>query len=77
VRRLFTIGLGGSGGAVQQYLFAQNQPGVLDGGIALQSYPDMVTQTIPISDCPLMSQYFKDEVARNPPRSGPGGPTKA
>ena len=63
---LFTIGLGGSGGAVQQYLFAQNQPGVLDGGIALQSYPDMVTQTIPISDCPLLSQYFKDEVALNP-----------
>ena len=30
---LFTIGLGGSGGAVQQYLFAQNHPGLLDGGI--------------------------------------------
>jgi hypothetical protein len=63
---LFTIGLGGSGGAVQQYLFAQNQPGLLDGGIPLQSYPDMITQTIPISDCPLLSQYFKDEVALNP-----------
>jgi hypothetical protein len=63
---LFTIGLGGSGGAVQQYLFAQNHPGLLDGGIPLQSYPDMITQTIPISDCPLLSQYFKDEVAVNP-----------
>ena len=63
---LFTIGLGGSGGAVQQYLFAQNHPGLLDGGIPLQSYPDMITQTIPISDCPLLSQYFKDEVALNP-----------
>ncbi|WP_332855844.1 DUF6351 family protein [Duganella sp. S19_KUP01_CR8] len=63
---LFTIGLGGSGGAVQQYLFAQNHPGLLDGGIPLQSYPDMITQTIPVSDCPLLSQYFKDEVALDP-----------
>lgn len=62
----FTIGLGGSGGGVQQYLFAQNRPGLLDGGIPAISYPDMVTQTIPISDCPLLGQYFKDEVALNP-----------
>lgn len=63
---LFTIGVGGSGGAVQQYLFAQNLPGLLDGGVPIQSYPDMVTQTMPISDCPLLEQYFKDEVALDP-----------
>jgi hypothetical protein len=63
---LFTIGIGGSGGAVQQYMFAQNQPGLIDAGIAIQSYPDMVTQTIPVSDCPLLEQYFKDEAERNP-----------
>ena len=62
----FTISIGGSGGAVQQYLFAQNRPGLLDGGIAIQSYPDMITQTIPIADCPLLGQYFRDEVARDP-----------
>lgn len=62
----FTIGLGGSGGAVQQYLFAQNRRGLLDGGIPISSYPDMITQTIPVSDCPLLSQYFQDEVARDP-----------
>ncbi len=62
----FTIGIGGSGGAVQQYAFAQNRPGLLDGGIPIQSYPDMVTQSIPISDCPLLEQYFKEEVARDP-----------
>ena len=61
----YTIGVGGSGGAVQQYLFAQNRPGLLDGGIPIQSYPDMVTQTIPVSDCPLLGQYFRDEVAAN------------
>ncbi|NHZ81591.1 hypothetical protein F2P44_20255 [Massilia sp. CCM 8695] len=62
----FTIGIGGSGGAVQQYLFAQNRPGLLDAGIPVQSYPDMVTQTIPVADCPLLEQYFSDEVALDP-----------
>lgn len=62
----YTVGIGGSGGGVQQYLFAQNQPGLLDAGIPIQSYPDMVTQTIPISDCPLLGQYFREEVARDP-----------
>lgn len=63
---LYTIGIGGSGGAVQQYMFAQNHPGLLDAGIPVQSFPDMVTQSIPISDCPLLGQYFRDEVARDP-----------
>lgn len=62
----YTLGLGGSGGAVQQYLFAQNRPGLLDGGIPIQSFPDMVTQTTPIADCPLLGQYFKDAVALDP-----------
>lgn len=62
----FTIGLGISGGAVQQYVFAQNRPGLLDGGIPIQSFPDMITQTIYTADCPLLGQYFKDEVARDP-----------
>jgi hypothetical protein len=65
-RPTFTVGIGGSGGAVQQYAFAQNRPGLLDGGIPIESFPDMVTQTIPISDCPLLGQYFADEVARDP-----------
>lgn len=62
----FTIGLGISGGAVQQYVFAQNRPGLLDGGIPVESFPDMVTQTIPAADCPLLGQYTKEEVALNP-----------
>lgn len=63
---IYTVGIGGSGGAVQQYLFAQNHPGLLDAGIPVQSYPDMVTQAIPVSDCPLLGQYLRDEVARDP-----------
>jgi hypothetical protein len=65
-RPRFTIGIGGSGGAVQQYAFAQNRPGLLDGGIPIESFPDMITQTIPISDCPLLGQYLADEVALDP-----------
>ena len=29
---LYTIGLGGSGGGIQQYVYGQNEPGLLDGG---------------------------------------------
>ena len=55
---LYTIGVGGSGGAIQQYLIGQNRPGLLDGGIALYSYPDMVTQTTSVMDCELLEYYF-------------------
>ena len=61
----YTIAVGGSGGAVQQYLFAQNLPGLFDGGVPIQSFPDMITQTIPIADCPLLGQYFKEAVAND------------
>lgn len=57
----FTVGLGGSGGGVQQYIFGQNQPDILDAGIPLYSYPDMVTQAIPVGDCNLLEQYFMEE----------------
>jgi hypothetical protein len=55
---LYTVGLGGSGGAIQQYIIAQNHPGVLDGLVPVQSYPDMVTQTIHVGDCELLEQYM-------------------
>ena len=29
--RDYTVGLGGSGGAIQQYVYGQNHPGLLDG----------------------------------------------
>ena len=55
---LYTVGIGGSGGAIQQYLLAQNNPEVLDAIIPLYSYPDMVTQATPAIDCELMEYYF-------------------
>lgn len=62
----YTVSLGGSGGAVQQYVYAQNHKGLFDAGIPIQSYPDMVTQSIYVADCNLLEQYFLDDVRANP-----------
>lgn len=61
-----TIGLGGSGGAIQQYLLAQNRPGLIDGAIAQYAYPDMITQTRFAFDCELLENYFDNTDADNP-----------
>ncbi|HZA77592.1 MAG TPA: DUF6351 family protein [Acidimicrobiales bacterium] len=54
----YTVAVGGSGGAIQQYVYAQNHPGLIDAAIAQYSYPDMVTQTIHVGDCELLEHYF-------------------
>lgn len=64
---LYTVGVGGSGGAIQQYAFAQNQPGLLDALIPQYSYSDMITQTIHVGDCELLEYYF-DVTDRGNPR---------
>jgi hypothetical protein len=56
---LYTVGLGGSGGAIQQYIYAQNHPGLLDAAIPAYSYPDMVTQAVHVGDCELL-EFFMD-----------------
>lgn len=66
-RPLYTYGLGGSGGAIQQYIIAQNLPGVvLDAALPVQSYPDMVTQTIHVGDCELLEHYMDATDRTNP-----------
>ncbi|MBE7369541.1 DUF6351 family protein [Ramlibacter pallidus] len=62
----YTVALGISGGAVQQYVYAQNHQGLFDAGIPIQSYPDMVTQAIYVADCNLLEQYFLEDVTANP-----------
>lgn len=57
----YTVGLGASGGAIQQYVIGQNRLGLLDAGIPVQSYPDMVTQAIHIGDCNPLEQYFLED----------------
>ncbi|MBV1788923.1 hypothetical protein KQ940_12755 [Marinobacterium sp. D7] len=59
----YTLGIGGSGGAIQQYLIGQNGSQLLDAGVALYAYPDMLTQTIYVFDCELLEYYF-DQLAR-------------
>jgi hypothetical protein len=62
----YTVGIGGSGGAIQQYVYAQNHPGLLDAGIPQVSYPDMVTQTVHVGDCELLEHYMDVLDASNP-----------
>ncbi len=57
----YTFGLGGSGGAVQQFVYAQNDPGLLDALIPIQPFPDMITQVNPVGDCELL-EYYMDVV---------------
>ncbi len=57
----FTIGVGGSGGAIQQYVLAQNNRHIIDAAIAQMSYPDMITQTTHLADCELLERYFDIE----------------
>ena len=62
----YTIGVGGSGGAIQQYVYGQNHAGLLDGGVPQYSYPDMVTQTIHVGDCELLERWLDSKVLANP-----------
>ena len=58
----FTIGSGGSGGAMQQRLIAQNYPGLLDAITPGISYSDLVSILPDVVDCGLLNRYF-DTVA--------------
>ena len=62
----YTVAVGGSGGAIQQYVYAQNHPGLIDAAIAQYSYPDMVTQTIHVGDCELLEHFFDVTDRDNP-----------
>ncbi len=63
----YTVGVGGSGGSIQQYAIGQSQylpalrhhhPYLLDAGIPQYSYSDMITQSIYVGDCMLLEYYF-------------------
>jgi hypothetical protein len=69
---VYTVAIGGSGGGIQQYVYAQNHPGLLDGGIPQVSYPDMVTQAVHIGDCELTEFFF--DVVQGPFGPGPVNP---
>jgi Tannase-like family of unknown function (DUF6351) len=54
----WTMGFGGSGGAIQQLLIAQNFPGLLDGLLPSLTFPDSTSIRPDVSDCRLMNKFF-------------------
>ena len=52
----WTVGVGGSGGAIQQLLITQTYPGLLDGLQPSLSFPDSALHT---SDCGVLQNYWK------------------
>ncbi len=62
----YTVGVGGSGGGIQQYVYAQNHPGLIDAGVPQYSYPDMITQTIHIGDCELIERWIDLQLREDP-----------
>jgi hypothetical protein len=63
---IYTVGVGGSGGAIQQYIYGQNHKGLIDAAIPQYSYPDMVTQAVHVGDCELLEFYMDVIDAANP-----------
>lgn len=60
---VFTIGSGGSGGAIQQYLIAQNYPGILDAVGATLPFPDALSIAPGVVDCVLLNAYYRGDGA--------------
>jgi len=54
----FTIGDGASGGAIQQLVIAQNQPGLLDALSPAAPFPDVLSTAAGVSDCGLFERWF-------------------
>lgn len=55
----WTVGYGGSGGAIQQLLIAQNFPGLLDGLLPSLSFADSFSVRPGVTDCRLLINYFE------------------
>jgi len=55
----WTMGMGGSGGAMQQNLITQNFPGLLDGTLPSRGFADMFSLWNSLHDCNLMARYFE------------------
>lgn len=53
-----TIGEGTGFGAAQVHLLVQNYPGLLDGGVAVAPFPDVVTVLGGITDCALLERWY-------------------
>ena len=54
-----TIGEGGSGGAIQQILIAQDYPGLLDAIAPMVPFPDALSISGGVYDCALLENYYE------------------
>jgi len=64
----WVVGMGGSGGAIQQMMIAQNYPGVLDGIMPDAAFPDVFGTAMAVSDCRLLNRFFAANPALAPYR---------
>jgi hypothetical protein len=53
-----TIGEGGSGGAIQQYMIGQNYPGLLDALSPTVPFADVTTTSAGVLDCSLLINFY-------------------
>jgi hypothetical protein len=53
-----TLGLGASGGALQQYNALNNAPGLLDGATPIASFTDVLSTGMTVIDCALLLDYW-------------------
>jgi hypothetical protein len=60
----WTVGTGGSGGAIQQLTITQMYPGLLDGLQPSLSYPDSTLNT---ADCGLFQKFWRSEAGKDWP----------
>jgi hypothetical protein len=58
---VWTMGIGGSGGSIQQLLIAQNFPGLLDGLLPSLTFPDSVSISPDVNECRLLIRYFQGD----------------
>ena len=54
----WVMGYGGSGGAIQQMLIAQNYPGLLNGILPNAAFPDVFGTAQAVTDCRLLNRHF-------------------
>lgn len=60
-----TIGEGGSGGAIQQILIAQNYPGILDAIGPTLTFPDAASIAPGVIDCALLRNFYATPEGRS------------
>ena len=54
----YTFGEGGSGGSIGQLMVANAYPGLLQGLIPSQTFPDNWTTNLEVQDCHILLRYF-------------------